>query len=173
MKYLFYVLLLLSLIACEKEAVISCLENASHPTWASERFKDNYDIQLPANYDGIGMAGFEGYFFLKYRQDSLVEFRYNYCGPLYCEPYGDTLTSPSPNFIVATNQMGDSVNLASIQEFCNQGEVIGLLYHDNIANATGRYFMKVDNQFLEGLEIYFDTKELQEVKDVINTIVEQ
>ncbi len=159
--------------ACDdEEPSPSCITLEQNANWITESFKTLYDIQFPANYEGIGMVGFEGNFFAKNRTDSLVYFSYNYCAPLYCEDFGDLLADPVPASIEVIST-GGGLLLSQVVEFCDDtNEIFAILYHDTAITSTGRLYIKQGNDFLEALSINYDQSTQQEVEDIIKTISE-
>jgi hypothetical protein len=171
------------LIACEKKEKLGpiqngtieaeCTEMSANTDWTTEKFKVRYSIQFPNNYEGPGViAGFEGNTYFKKRLDDNIRIIYSYCGPTYCDDFGDSLALPFPNSITANDTENNQVNLASKQEFCLNGEVVGVFYYNTEVNATGKYFMKRDAAYLEGTTIFYSNSEFQEVENIIKTISE-
>lgn len=169
------VIILLSVLSCSKEEtpnLENCIEKSKNANWITEDFKYNYTIQFPDNYAENGMLIFEGPFFLKQREDNRVKFEYNFCKYNFCYEFGDTLSTPIPSSIVATLRNGKSVSLTSKKKFCFNENLVGILYYDTEQNSTGKYFMKQGTYFLDGLTIFFDKDEYQDVENIIKTIIE-
>lgn len=159
--------------ACDdEEPSPTCTTLEQNANWTAEDFKTLYDIQFPANYEGLGMVGFEGNFFAKNRTDSLIYFSYNYCAPLYCEDFGDALADPVPTSITILGT-GSGQLLSEVLEFCDgTNEIFAILYHDTTTTSSGRLYMRQGNNFLEALSISYDQSTQQEVEDIIKTINE-
>ncbi len=135
MKIIYISVLLFFVYSCEEknneiDNEITCIESVQNDQWETESFKTNYSIQFPSNYIGQGMIGFEGNIFDKKRNDSLVEFNYYYCSPLYCEDFGDTLADPIPNSLIALDKQNNEAELNEKVLFCDNSVNIGILYHN-------------------------------------------
>jgi hypothetical protein len=168
--------LLTIMTSCNKKeediTLNNCIELSQNPNWITEDFKTNYLIQFPNNYEGTGMVGFEGNLFNKNRTDDKLRFTYSFCTSLYCDDFGAPLNIPIPNSISAKDKNNNAIILNSKKEFCLNGDILGILYYNNETNSTGIYYMKQGVEYLEGLTIYFDNTEYQEVENIIKTIVE-
>lgn len=159
------------MVVCKEDRVhCQCIEMSQNQNWATENFKTNYTIQFPGDYEGFGMVGFEGNTFRKNRDDEMIVLSYSYCGPLYCDDFGDTLGVPTPNSIMAKDENGGNVILNSKNEFCLNGSTIGILYYNTEINSTGIFFIKINNSYLEGLTIFFTNTEYPEVQEILKTI---
>lgn len=152
---------------------MDCLKMSDNSNWTTEDFKLEYTIQFPSNYEGTGMVGFEGNFFSKNRIDDKVSFNYSFCGPLLCLDFGEALASTATTEIIVIDRNNNEVILASKKEFCSNGMVEGILYHNTDASSMGKYYMKQDSEYLEGLTVYFDYSEYSEVERIIQTITKQ
>lgn len=173
---LLLILNLCFLVSCsdrDDELQNTCIEISQNPEWNTEDFKTNFTIQFPDNYEGVGMTGFEGNFFRKYRSDERIEFDYRFCSATYCYDFGNPLDMPIPNSITAKDRNQKEKVLSSKKEFCSNSDTIGYFYFDEEESSTGKYFMKRDSVYLEGLTIYFSATEIQEVENLIKTIVEK
>ena len=146
------------------------VEIYQHPDWATEDFKRHYTIQFPDNYEGTGKVGFEGNVFNKNRSDDQIKFTYSFCSPTYCEDFGDPLATPAPNSILAKDKNGNEVVLDLKKTFCQDDEIVGIFYFNNKDDATGKYFMKPESEFREGLTVYFPYSEYPEVENIVETI---
>ncbi len=178
MKQLFVSLCLCLIVfsACNKDdelLEIDVIEVEPHSIWETENFKNDYDIQFPDNYEGNGMVGFEGNLFLKNRADEAVELSYSFCDPLFCNDFGNALVDPLAISIIGENKNGIEVALAVRKEFVLNEQLVGIFYHNVENNATGQYFMKQENNFLEGLTVYFSNTAIEEVEAILKTIVEK
>jgi len=171
------VILLTILTSCDKEEEevleqSDCIEISKNSNWITEDFKANYKIQFPNNYEGPGMVGFEGNIFKKNRVDNKVELTYSFCGSTFCIDFGNALDMSIPNSIIAKDKQNNDVTLDSKKEFCLNSNVKGILYYNTEINSTGKYYIKQDSEYLDGLTIYFDNTEYQEVENIVKTITE-
>lgn len=163
-------ILLTIFTSCDEE--IDCIEIFETSDWTTENFKSNYTIQFPDNYEGTGMVGFEGNFFFKNRSDDKVVIRYNYCGPLFCEDFGDSLITPNPSSVTAQDSFNNDVVLSLRKDFCLNNNIEGIFYYNEELVSTGVYYMKQGSEYMEGLTTYFANTESQEVENIIKSIVE-
>lgn len=176
-RIIFSLLLLITILSsCDKDEVAgksNCIEISANEDWTTENFKTNFTIQFPKNYEGTGMVGFEGNMFNKKRIDDKVELTYAYCGPTYCTDFGDTLNLPIPNTLMTKDKENNDVNLDSKKEFCLNDHIKGVLYYNTDVNSTAKYFIEQDSEYLEGLTVYFENTEFQEVESIIKTITKK
>lgn len=119
------------------------------------------------------MVGFEGNTFSRTKENKKIEFEYSFCSPTFCNDFGSALEEPIPNLLVIEDKNKNEIALDSKKEFCLNSDTIGYFYFNEAENATGKYYLKRDSVFLEGLSIYFDNTEIQEVESIIKTIVEK
>ena len=169
------VALLTVLTSCDKDEVpeqCDCIEISENSNWTTEDFKVNFTIQFPDNYEGTGMIGFEGNVFNKNWVDDKIELTYSFCGTTYCNDFGNPLDEGIPNSIIVKDKENIDVTLDSKKEFCLDGNVKGILYYNKEKNSTGRYYIKQDSEYLDGLTIYFVNTEFLEVESIIKTISE-
>jgi len=169
------ILLTILTSSCDKEEVLEqseCIEIFKNSNWTTEEFKSNYEIQFSTNYEGTGMVGFEGNIFNKSRVDKKVELTYSFCSPIYCSDFGNVLDISIPDSIMVKDKENNDVTLDSKKEFCLNGNVNGILYYNTEINSTGKYYIKQDSEYLDGLTIYFDNTEYQEVENIVKTITE-
>jgi hypothetical protein len=142
-----------------------------HPDWTVEPFKTNYSIQFPSYYEGTGMIGFEGNIFQKYTDDNEIRFGYQYCeSGVFCEDFGPILQDPIPNSITIDSGQGNLITLDNKLDFCTDNELTGILYYNVDDECHGRFFMRLGDDFLEGLEIEFKVDKIGEVVEIIKTI---
>ena len=162
------------LISCDKSnddiSQKDCKSMSQNSNWTTENFKADYTIQFPNNYEGTGMVGFEGNMFYKNRVDNTISLNYNFCGTTFCNDFGEALSEPIPNSITVTDRNSNDITLDSKQEFCSNDKTVGILYYNKETNSVGKYYIKKDNKFLEGLTIHFTDTEYQEIEDIIKTI---
>lgn len=148
----------------------TCIELTQNTEWVVEQFKNDFTIQFPDNYDG-GITGFEGNLFLKFRDDNMIRMGYNYCGPLFCEDFGDeTVSEPFPESI--TTLIFGEVTLTNTQQFCVNGEVVAILYYSDPSDARGKLFMKQEGEFVEALSVVYSSDTFDEVIAILTTIRE-
>ena len=163
----------LIIIACKKETTnVNCIALSQNSNWTISDFKNNYTIQFPANYFG-GKDGFEGNIFYKERNDSSIVFSYDYCSPLFCYDFGDTLYQPFPNSI-NIKVYDSTITLSKQVAFCDSNSLqIAILYYNDEDKSHARLYWKDNGLYRQALEIAFDYSELQEVLDIIKTIKEK
>lgn len=168
-------IILSTLTSCGEEEIIEqgdCIKISENSNWTTEVFKTNYKIQFPKNYEGTWITGFEGNVFNKNRVDNKIELTYSFCEPTYCYDFGKALDKSIPDSIIAKDKENKDVTLDSKKEFCSNGNVKGILYFNTEINSTGKYYIKQDSEYLDGLTIYFDNTEYQEVENIVKTIIE-
>jgi hypothetical protein len=172
-KRLLYLLFGILLTTCHKNDLIenpSCYNLANFDNWETINFKTNYTIQVPINFIGPGMQGFEGNTFSKSSANNRIQLSYFYANSLSCFDFGDTLTSEIPNSILVINDLSQLITLNNIESFCKNGELMGYLYYSNNNFSRGRLFWKDGNVFKQALEINFYLSELNTVNNIIETI---
>lgn len=170
---IFVIITLFVITACSKQDMTeaTCTESITNPEWETEDFKADYTIQFPDDYEGMGMVGFEGNFFSKNKPDNQAVFSYNFCGPLFCNDFGGDFHHPTLNSILIKDEDGNEVFLDSYVEYCLEGEIIGMFYHNSESEARGRYFMKEEGVFKHALDVRFSESMINEVKQIIQTIM--
>ncbi len=145
---------------------------SQNSNWITSDYKNNYTIQFPANYSGVGKVGFEGNIFSKLRNDSSVVFSYAYCSPLFCTDFGDTLFEPLPNSInIKINDT--TINLNQQTTFCYSNRKTAILYYNKNNNAYARLYWKDAGVYKQALEISYNYSRLQEILNIIKTIKEK
>ncbi len=147
-----------------------CVNIEQNSNWATENFKEFYTIQFPEFYEGAGMVGFEGNTFYKNRDNNTIIFSYQYCGPLWCEDYGDTLSYPFPDSIIYPDPTDSPIWLTSSTIFCSDDDIVGILYYSADTISIGIHYMLQGEYYLEGLRISFQHTEYPEVENIIRTI---
>lgn len=170
-QYIIMTFLLLLQVECKK-ADDSTKENPKDTIWLVENFKSNYTIQFPESYEGIGMYGFEGNMFTKIRSDGKILFSYQYCHPLGCENFGDTLEIPAPNSVLALDAEENEIILDLVEQIIVGGDTVGILYYIDEEQSTAKYFMKEGDELLEGLSIFYAKSEANEVEEILLSISE-
>ena len=148
----------------------TCYDLKENAAWKTMQFKNGHTIQMPDNYEGKGKISFEGNTFFKERKDKKVSVSYFYCGPLWCNDFGQDIGSNLPNDIRAKDQNGKELLLGKKFYFCQNDIEEGVFYYDGTEISTGRYFMKRGKSFFEALTIVFHLDSIDEVKEIIKTI---
>jgi hypothetical protein len=171
-KKIFVMLFVIGLISCRKENIIekNCIEISQNATWKIENFKREYAIQIPDNYEGVGMVGFEGNVYSKKRTDNKVELSYSFCGPLFCNDFGENLSSPFPQSILAKDKTGKDIVLMKQKEFCTSEKVTGVFYSNNLENAFGKFYLSDNEVFKEALTVSYVKTEQLDVEEILRTI---
>ena len=160
----------LLLFSCSKNSGDQEYEIGQHPMWPKEPFKRDYTIQFPETYKG-GLVGFEGNIFNKLKQIDSTRFWYAYGDALRFYDFNDTLFNTGQSSITAVFYNGNLVlELPETIKFTQNGQLIGLLYHNSDAQSYGRIFWKDDGYFKESADIKFKPQNLSEVIEVIRTI---
>ncbi len=147
-----------------------CYDLKENAVWKTIQFKNAHTIQFPDSYEGQGKMSFEGNTFFKERKDKMVSVSYFYCGPLWCDDFGQNIGSNLPKEIKVKDQNGKEVVLGLKIDFCQNGVEEGVFYYDDSDMSTGRYFMKRGKTFYEAATILFHKETLDEVKEIIRTI---
>jgi hypothetical protein len=170
----FIILCLILTISCKKEATnTNSITLSQNSDWTTLEFKNNYTIQFPADYFGEGRIGFEGNIFRKEKNDSSVVFSYDYCSPLFCQDFGDTLFQSFPNSInIKINDITITLNQESIFHDSSSSQT-AILYYNDKDNAHARLYWKDNGMYKQVLEVAFNYSRLQEVLDIIKTIKEK
>lgn len=154
----------------------SCVPMEQIPGWTVEPFKTNYTIQFPSDWKGTGMVGFEGNMFSKDREAPLGGVGYQFCGPLYCEDFGEELPMPAPLSFSEPDTEGLDVILENIVRFCDDTEVVAILYY-GISKAGmmtyGRLYMKDNGVFQLGLTMKYEPALQEEIINVMKSIAKK
>jgi hypothetical protein len=174
MKNLFLLasLALVTFTTCKKDEPIpkvACLKLERVSNWRIEKFKNDYSIQFPSDYEG-GIYGFEGNIFYKFRTNKEVAFDYSFCGPVSCEDFGIELENPHPatiNLIRLNNQVE---NLNNRLNLCDKGEIVGVYYYSSNSDAFGKIYLKDDDKFKEALSVKYKVEFKDEVEKILKTI---
>ncbi|MEM6345595.1 MAG: hypothetical protein AAF927_17010 [Bacteroidota bacterium] len=150
-----------------------------NPDWVEEDFKTNYTIRFTADYEG-GIAGFEGNIFFKTKADSSIAFYYAFCGPLWCEDFGDSLSTPLPNTLDIPNfrsQGGTATANYSqnIFDVCDPNEILGVFYFtEPLLAGVGSFYLTAPNGMLKAaINVEYGPGTLSEVVTVLGTIEEK
>ena len=155
----------------EKLATPGCYILTQIDGWPKINFKSNYTIQVPNDFEGLGMNGFEGNTFSKYSPDYKIYLDYGYCSNgLFCFDFGNPLAHPAPDNIQILTKLSLSVTTNKIKYFCQNSDTLGLLYYTDNNNANGRLFWKDNNIFKAALNVDFPLTEIETVDKIIGTI---
>ncbi len=147
-----------------------CYDLKENPAWKTYQFKNAHTIQFPDSYEGQGKMSFEGNTFFKERKDKKVSVSYFYCGPLWCDDFGQNIGSNLPEEVKVKDQNGNELVLQKKINFCQNRVVEGVFYYDEEDISTGRYYMKRGKTFSEAATIIFYKEAFEEVKEIITTI---
>ena len=157
-------------IACKKDGDGgSCISLEQHPGWSTILFKGGYSIQVPSSYAGNGAIGFEGLVFSKNSADNAVLLNYAYCSPLFCYPFGDTLSASIPSFLDVT-VVDKKIRLDKKVSFCGSDGKTGVFYYNKTSSALGRLYWKDKGVYKEALDVRFTSDKYQEVLDILKSI---
>lgn len=182
MKNLQFLLLALTgiLCACEitpfQPTISTCITLEEHPSWTEEAFKSGGEvdlrIQFPANYGGGGQQFLaEQLIFIKERNDGKVSMRYTYCNATDgCKLFGDPISHEFPNSLLLEDANNQPLPLDKFSTFCEEDELVGVMYYNDVREATGKMYMLHDSIFLEALDLTFDSTALEEVESILGTI---
>jgi len=172
MKYLVITLFsFLLLFSCSKNSEDQEYEIGQHPLWPKEPFKRDYTIQFPDTYKGGLVVGFEGNIFNKLKQIDSTRFWYGYSNGLFFYDFNDTLFNTEQSSITAVFNYGNLVLVLPKKiKFTQNGQLIGLLYHNSDVQSYGRIFWKDDGYFKASADIKFKPQNLSEVIEVVRTI---
>ena len=164
---------------CKKDNSIentACNNMTTIDSWTTISFKTNYTIQVPSEFKGLGMAGFEGNTFSKFSNDTTIILESGYCNDLFCNDFGDTLQTTIPSRIKVRDNSNTLVTLDKVQKFCQNAETIGVLYYsnDSISNSklywNSRLYWKDNGLYKQAMQIKFPASELETAKEIIETI---
>src|ERR1035437_8741056 len=89
-KTLIFFSLVFLLISCKKSDNEDFYLTTIY-SWTKIDFKTNYTIQVPQEFIGYGMGGFEGNSFYKSSADNKIKLSSGYCNSLFCFDFGDSL----------------------------------------------------------------------------------
>ncbi len=171
-KTIIFFLLIISLTGCKKDEdeQLNCIQLTTINDWTTIDFKADYTIQLPEGFEGPGMVGFEGNTFYKNSTDDKIILGYMYCGPLWCEDFGDTLQTPVPDNIQVMGNFDYLITLNKKEYFCQDSEITGVLYYSTDDITKSRLYWKDNGYLKQALELEFYLSELETVKSIIGTI---
>jgi hypothetical protein len=162
-------LLLFLLLSCKKNdnEVNNLLTTEG---WSEIDFKGNYTIQIPRDFVGVGMSGFEGNTFFKSSSDNKIKLSYAYCNSLFCSDFGDSLKSSIPQNMNIVNNYSKSVTLDHMKCFRRNSDTIGILYYSTNDPVHGRLYWKDKDVFKQALELEFNIAKFDTVSTIIETI---
>jgi hypothetical protein len=173
-KIISFFLFILLLTNCSKDddtANVNINKLTTFPGWTTINFKTNYTIQVPEGFEGVGMTGFEGNMFFKSSKDNKIVLSYSYCGPLFCNDFGDTLSNQIPKSVQVMGDFDMLITLSKIEYFCQNSETVGILYYSNNGDITkGRLYWKDNGTLKQALELQFYISEIQTVRGVAESI---
>ena len=138
--------------------------------WTTIDFKTDYTIQVPTDFIGGGLQGFEGNSFYKSSADNKILLESGYSNNLFTFDFGETLQNPAPKSIQLINKLSKLITLDKIEFFCQNSDTLGVFYYANIPISNGRLFWKNTNQYRQALEVDFSLAELETVNKIIETI---
>lgn len=171
----FLIILVASVLVqgCKKDEIsknITTINLQSVPTWATIDFKTNYTIQVPPEFKGPGMIGFEGNTFSKYSADSMVIMQYGYCNGLYCKDFGNILQIPASKSLKVIDNSGKVIIFNKVEIFSTNSETLGVLYYSGDSISIGRLYRKDNAWFKQALQITFHQSEQATVEKIIGSI---
>jgi len=169
-----FLLIIIVLTHCEKD-VSTAKPNIYTLTtvdgWLTINFKTNYTIQVPNDFLGIGMAGFEGNTFEKYSKDSKIILSYAYSnGGTFFYDFGDNLQHPIPKNLTVKDQSGISHTLDKTDFYTQNSDTLGIFYYSNDTLAFGKVYWLDNGFFKQALDIKFYSSECLIVQLIISTI---
>jgi len=172
-KTAIFILTVFVLTCCTKNDDVKIENSFSLTTisgWSKIDFKTEYTIQVPLEFKGVGLQGFEGNSFYISSADDKIILQSGYSNSLYTFDFGDTLKDPSPKSIQVMNNNSKLITLDKTELFCQNSDIIGVFYYSNSDISRGRLFWKETNLFRQALEVDFYLSELETVNKIIETI---
>jgi len=172
-KILIFILTFFLLASCKRNEEVkydNCLSLTTIAGWSTIDFKTDYTIQVPVEFKGGGLQGFEGQSFSKTSADDRIILESGYSNSLYTFDFGDILQSPAPKSIQVLNNHSKLITLDKTELFCKNSDIIGIFYYSNIDISKGRLFWKDTNLYRQALEVDFYLSELETVNKIIETI---
>ncbi|MEM7367477.1 MAG: hypothetical protein AAF587_02680 [Bacteroidota bacterium] len=169
---------LVVLLSCEptpfQPTITTCITLTQHPSWPIEDFKKSSDvdltIQFPTYYQG-GLTADSSVFFSKMRNDGKVAMEYRFCDPADgCSPFGEPIVNEFPRTLTSVDVNNEIVTLDNFSTFCEDGDLVAVLYYNHIPVSTGKLYMLHEDIFLEAMTIEFDSLALDEVEEILTTI---
>ncbi|HAH23010.1 MAG TPA: hypothetical protein DCL77_04480 [Prolixibacteraceae bacterium] len=172
-KIFVYFLVIFLFANCKKEDELkesNSFNMATVAEWPTIDFKTGYTIQVPAEYIGNGMVGFEGNEFYKVSPDDKIQLNYYYGSSMHHVDFGDALPFPYPKEVRVTNSLSELVVMDKMEVFIQKPDTIALFYYSNSTISRGRLYWKVDTDFNAALEVDFNLLDLPTVNKIIGTI---
>lgn len=98
---------------------------------------------------------------------------YRYCNEIdECFFFGQPIPYKFPKSIMSKDANLDPVTLDKHSAFCVNGELVSVLYYNDVQASTGKLYMLHDSTFVEALNLLFDKSALPEVERILQTINE-
>ena len=174
----FILIFILLLVSCEKE---NPLDNITpEPGWAVEILNEDYYIQFPISYSGVG---FENNSFNKINpsKDIIInQYRCNYFVTFDC--VGDSLVTPLPDKITRLpSPISSSFHTFNNKEYIIDKDslISGIIYYSDgfkvedenmyIINAT--YYKRLDANYISMLQLDYNAEKVDTVRMICNSIV--
>lgn len=138
--------------------------------WPIIKFKATYTIQVPNDFIGQGINGWEGNAFDKSSNDTTIKLWYHYCSPTFCSDFGDTLSNLELKTINIDDYAGGQFLLDTLIYF-NSGSIrVGQLYFSKTNIARGRLYWLDGGMMKQALEMTFPSNNILTIKEIISTI---
>lgn len=165
---------MLVLSQCKKD-VVTVNSNIINLTtvdgWTTINFKTNYTIQVPNDFVGMGMNGFEGNMFEKYSKDNTIYLSYAYSnGGTFFYDFGDTLQNPIPKSQIVKDQSNNFHSLDKMDFYILNSDTSGIFYYSSDSIAYGRVYWSDYGFYKQALDIKFDYSKSELVHLIISTI---
>ena len=158
-------------------ALHACTDMAQTSGWTAEPFKTGYTIQFPSSWEGRGMVSIEGNTFRKGHNEPFAELVYFYCGAVFCEDFREELPTPDPVSLQQLDADGLPIELNIIEKFCENGEVVAMLYYSTKTSQSGlrsgQLYMKSDDVFREGLMLTYAPAVQDEIIEIVKSIMKE
>ena len=153
-------------------SLLSCKKNKEHPedSWKKEKFKTDYTIRFPGYYTGGYIAGFEGPSFSKVRDDTRVNFIYNFSNGLQSFEFGDALQDENIDSIWV-GQGDILILLPNRLDIMDQENVTGILFYNDVWSISmGELYWKDGDVFKDALTLYYANDLKEEAFSIVKTI---
>lgn len=165
MKNVFFALAIItSLLSCKKE------DANPEDSWEKEKFKSDYTIQFPDYYTGGYIQGFEGPSFNKVRDDTRVNFNYNFSNGLQSFEFGDTLLDENIDSLWV--EQGDLlILLPSRLDIMDNGNITGILFYNDVWSISmGELYWKDGGVYKDALSIHYANDLKDEAFSIVKSI---
>lgn len=171
---IFFVAILLLITSCGSDGD-NCVEGQTFNDWELLSLNNaDLSIQVPTDYVGPGLFVFEGPIFQKFSPDSSITISVSFCGPLFCESYGQVFSSELINEESIEHTMYDEGQKILNEKICftDGSESIGVLFYGehNSEEFLGIYFSLHENNWWETVHVTFEKTKLEDVIDILSTI---